>query len=122
MSFKSSHKKPTPGKQTDPEAVASELPSSLRMTLATFAGSPSGVAEIAVASMGLGSRLMLEQAGLIEDAGTLREPLDPKITRFGRKVFSACAMLVDRERRARLDEHIAGAQHREPQGGASPGD
>jgi hypothetical protein len=90
-----------------PETVAAELPPGLRVTLAAFADSPSGVAEIAVASMGLGSRVLLEQAGLIESAGTLKEPLDPKITRFGRRVFSACAILVDRDRRARVKEHIA---------------
>jgi hypothetical protein len=93
-------------KHRRPEEVAAELTPGLRVTLAAFADSPSGVAEIAVASMGLGSRLLLEQAGLIESAGTLEEPLDPKITKFGRQVFSACATLEERDRSTRVEKQI----------------
>jgi hypothetical protein len=68
------------------------LPMRLVVTLASLHDAPAGMAELAVASLGYGSRCALAAYGLIEPVPPRPdEPAEIVITEAGRRVIDACA-------------------------------
>jgi hypothetical protein len=76
------------------EDALSYLPEHLRITLALLRSADDDLAELTLAALPLGSRLTLDQLGLIDKARP-REPDAPlvvHITDLGREVMTACAL------------------------------
>lgn len=76
------------------EDAVSYLPEHLQITLALLQSADDDLAELTLAALPLGSRLTLEQLGLIDDARPSEPdaPLMVRLTDLGREVMTACAL------------------------------
>jgi hypothetical protein len=67
----------------------------LKETLGILDNAPQGIAELAIATLGLGSRLTLRGVGVVEfEDNDLEEATSLKITKLGHDVIAACAQYV----------------------------
>jgi hypothetical protein len=73
------------------EEVLPSLTPDLKSTLAILDNAPPGIAELTIATLGLGSRLTLRGLGIVQfDEGDV-EGTSLKITKLGREVITECA-------------------------------
>lgn len=74
------------------EQVLPSLTPELKETLGILDNAPLGIAELTIATLGLGSRLALQGVGVVEfEENDLEEATSLKITKLGRDVIAACA-------------------------------
>jgi predicted component of type VI protein secretion system len=88
------------------DQVFPSLTTELRQTLGILDGAPRGIAELTIATLGLGSRLTLKGLGIVEFNESDLEATSLKITKLGHEVIAACAQY------APAREEVAAARER----------
>jgi hypothetical protein len=80
------------------DQVLPSLTPQLRQTLGILDGAPRGIAELTVATLGLGSHLTLKGLGIVVFNESDVEATSLKITKLGHEVIAACARFAPRAR------------------------
>jgi hypothetical protein len=71
--------------------VLPSLTPELQQTLGILENAPRGVAELTIATLGLGSRLALRGVGVVDFQDNDLEATSLKLTKLGLEVIAACA-------------------------------
>jgi hypothetical protein len=83
-------KKNAPAKPATTQVIKSLTPD-LAETLAILDNAPSGVPELTIATLGLGSRLTLRGTGIVDFDDDDKEGTTLKVTKLGYQVIAECA-------------------------------